>query len=56
MFHFFFRFLSFRFLAKSAGVVEFTDYFFVEGQDPPNVCPGYDTKQSDGEVRVMLTL
>ena len=23
---------------------------------PPNECPGYDTKQSDGEVLVMLEL
>ena len=23
---------------------------------PPNECPGYDTKQSDGEVPVMLEL
>ena len=23
---------------------------------PPNECPGYDTKQSDGEVPVMLGL
>ena len=25
-------------------------------QDPINECPGYDTKQSDGEVQVMLEL
>ena len=24
------------------------------GKTPPNKCPGYDTKQSDGEVPVML--
>ena len=28
-----------------------------EGQDlPPNECPGYDTKQSDGELTVRLEL
>ena len=26
------------------------------GKTPPNECPGYDTKQSDGEVPVMLEL
>ena len=26
------------------------------GVRPPNECPGYDTKQSDGEVPVMLEL
>ena len=26
------------------------------GVRPPNKCPGYDTKQSDGEVPVMLGL
>ena len=26
------------------------------GQDFPNECPGYDTKQSDGEVPIILEL
>ena len=26
------------------------------GKTPPNKCPGYDTKQSDGEVPVILEL
>ena len=26
------------------------------GKTPPNECPGYNTKQSDGEVPVMLGL
>ena len=26
------------------------------GKTPPNECPGYDTKQSDGEVPVMQEL
>ena len=30
--------------------------FSAEGQDSPNECPSYDTKQSDGEVPVMLEL
>ena len=46
-------------VAKSAGAVEYTDCFTAEGQDPPpapNESPGYDTKQFDGEVPVMLEL
>ena len=35
-------------LAHSAGVVEYTD--------PTYECPEYDTKQSDGEVPVILEL
>ena len=42
--------------ARSAGVVEYTDCFSVEGKDPSNKCSGYDTKQSDGEVPVILDL
>ena len=26
------------------------------GKTPPNECPGYDTKKSDGEVQMMLEL
>ena len=36
--------------AQSAGAVEYTIC------TPPNECPGYDIKQSDGEVLVMLEL
>ena len=43
-------------VAQSAGAVEYTDCFFAEGQDPPNECLGYATKQSDGEVPAMLEL
>ena len=39
-----------------AGAVEYTDCFSAEGSPPANKCPGYDTKQSDGEVPVMLEL
>ena len=38
-----------------AGAVEYTDCISAEGT-PTNSCPGYDTKQSDGEVPVMLEL
>ena len=42
-------------IAQSAGAVEYTDCTSAEGLDPPpNECPDYDTKQSDGEVPVML--
>ena len=36
-------------VAQSAGAVEYTDCFPAERLDPHNECPGYDTKQSDGE-------
>ena len=40
--------------ALSAGAAENTDYF---SADPiPNECPGYNNKQSDGEVSAMLEL
>ena len=42
--------------ALSAGAVEYTDCNSVERYDPHNECPVYDTKQSDGEVPVMLVL
>ena len=45
-------------LAQSAGAVEYTDAPLQMGKTPhppkKNECPGYDTKQSDGEVPVML--
>ena len=47
-------------IVQSAGAVENTDYFSYRGVGHPptrqNKCPGYDTKQSDGEVPVMLEL
>ena len=43
-------------LAHSAGTVEYTDCFSAEGLNPPNECPGYDTKQSDDEVPAVLGL
>ena len=37
-------------------VVEYTDCFSAEMQDPPKECSGYDTKQSDSEILVLLEL
>ena len=42
-------------MTQSAGAVEHTDCYSAEGH-PPNECHKYDTKQSDGEVPVMLEL
>ena len=39
-----------------AGVIEFTDCFSAKELDSPNEYPGYDMKQSDGEVPIMLEL
>ena len=43
-------------MAQSARAVEYTDCIYVEGYDSPNECLGYNTKQSDSEVPVMLDL
>ena len=44
-------------VAQSAGAVEYNDCTSTEGLDPtPNECPGYDSKQSDEEVPVILGL
>ena len=43
-------------LAQSAGAVEYTDCFSTEGLKKLDECPVYDTKQSDGEVPLMLEL
>ena len=40
-------------IAQSAGAVEYTNCFSAERLEPPPRCPGYDTKQSDGEVQGM---
>ena len=37
-----------------AGAVKYTDC--CSADSPTNECPGYDTKQSDGEVPVVLEL
>ena len=43
-------------LAKSVGSVEYTDCTSEGAEDPHNECPGCVTKQSDGEVPVMLEI
>ena len=43
-------------IAQSVEAVECTDCTSANGVTPPNECPGYDTKQSDGEVPVILEL
>ena len=43
-------------MAQLAGALEYTDCISAEGQDSSNECPGYDTKQFDGEAPVMLEL
>ena len=43
-------------IAQSAGAVEYTDCTAAEGNSPTNEYPGYDTKQSDGEVPAVLEL
>ena len=43
--------------AKSAGAVEYTDWISAKRQNAnPHECPGYDSKQSDGEALLMLEL
>ena len=42
-------------IAQSAGAVEYTVCTSAEG-NPPNECPVYDTKQSDGEVPAVREL
>ena len=43
-------------MVQSSEATEYTDCLFTEVQDSTNRCPGYDTKQSDGEAPVMLSL
>ena len=43
-------------MAQSAGAAKYTDCFSAEGQNSPNECPKFDTKQSDGEAPLMLEL
>ena len=42
-------------MAWSAGAAEYTASL-QKGKTPPNKCPGYDSKQSDGKAPVMLEL
>ena len=41
------------FMARLTGAAGYADWIFAEWQD---LCPGYDTKSSDGETSVMLEL
>ena len=43
-------------IAQLAWAVEYTYCISAEGQNPPNKCPRYDTKQSDGEALVIQEL
>ena len=43
-------------MALSAGAAGYSDRISAEGEDIPNECSGYDTKQSNGKVLVMLKL
>ena len=48
------HFLTLSLWAQSAGAREYTDCTSAERYDSPNECPGYNTKQSDGQALVML--
>ena len=43
-------------MVLSAWAVIYSDCTYAEGKTPTNECPGYDTKQSDGDVPVILEL
>ena len=43
-------------IAPSDETVEYTNNFSAEAKNSSNECPGYDTKQSDGQVPVILEL
>ena len=43
-------------VSQSAEAIEYTACISALREDPPNEYPEYDTKQSDGEVPVMLGL
>ena len=42
--------------AQLTWTAEYTNFISAEGYDSPNVCPGYNRRQSDGEAPVMLEL
>ena len=50
------KWFSNKYIAQSAGAVEYTDCISAEGKATPHLCPEYDTKQSNGEVPVILEL
>ena len=41
-------------MAQSAVTAEYTNFISAEELGSPNECPGCNTKQSDGDVPVML--
>ena len=43
-------------LAQSAWATEYINCISAESLESPNECPGYVTKQSDGEAPVILEL
>ena len=43
-------------MAQSAVAAEYTDCISAEELDSTNKCPGYETKQSDGDAPAMLEL
>ena len=43
-------------MAQLTEPAEYTNCVSAEGQDSPNKCPGYDTKQFDSKAPVMLEL
>ncbi len=43
-------------MSQLAGAAEYTNCISAEGSHSSHECPGYDTKQSDSEVPVMLEL
>ena len=49
-------FASVVLMVPLAGAVEYTDYFSAVGYNSPNECLEYDTKQSDGQISVILEL
>ena len=48
--------LTFKLFAQSTGALEYTNSISAEGYDSPKKCSGYDTKQSNSDVPVMLEL
>ena len=44
------------YMVQLVGAVEYTDCISAEGYNSFNKCPGYDTKQSDGQASVNLEL
>ena len=49
--------LIYRLTTQLAGTVKYTHCISTKGNTPPpKKCPGYDTKQSDGQVPIILEL